>query len=81
MTTDLAEAESLAADQVCDLVTNGGEQVAVALVRTATHAVIAMAERTSQHPSGAYTTAPPVVVAFDRQAWLRIAVMCKAMSR
>lgn len=81
MTTDLVEAESLALDRVCDLVTNGGEQVAVALVRTTTHAVVAMAERSSQQPSGAYTTAPPVVCSFNRKQWLRIAVMCRAMDR
>lgn len=81
MTADLAEAESLAVDRVCDLVTNGGEPVAVALVRTATHAVVGLAMRLTQHPSGGFSVHPPVVCSFDRRQWLRIAVLCKAMDR
>ena len=80
MTTDLRDAEIMVARDVCRRVCEGAPGAAV-LVRTTTHAVVGFAMELSRHPSGFRRIPPPVICAFDRQAWLRIAVMCKAMDR
>ena len=63
-----------AVKQVCE-----GADVAVASARTETHHVVGLAVEIGRHPCGMRQLPPPVVVAFDREQWLRIAVGLRAM--
>ena len=80
MTPILAAAETAVAHTATRKVWEGAKH-AVAEARTETHHVVGLALELSRHPSGHRQLAPPVVVAFDRRQWLRVAVLVAALAR
>lgn len=62
--------------EVCE-----GREVAVASTRTDTHHVVGFALEMTRHPSGVREIPPPVVVSFQREHWVRIAICLKHLER
>lgn len=80
MTELLHAAEQAVAYAVAEQI-HAGEPVAVGTARTDTHHVVGLGLRLTEHPCGAYSTHPPVVVSFQREQWTRIAVYLKDLGR
>jgi hypothetical protein len=80
VTPILAAAETAVAYSATRRVCEGATH-AVAEARTETHHVVGLALEMGRHPSGNRQLAPPVVVAFDRRQWLRVAVLTAALAR
>lgn len=77
MISDAEEAVAMTVTrEVCE-----GQPCAVASTRTETHHVVGLAVELDRHPCGMRQIPPPVVVAFCREQWLRIALMLKALER
>lgn len=78
MTEILAAAEIAVGREVCRQVCEGAD-VAVASAKTDTHHTVGLALELGRHPCGMRQLPPPVVVSFDRETWLRIAIGLRAM--
>ena len=78
MTELLAAAEIAVATEVVKQVCEGAD-VAVASARTDRHHTVGLALEFGRHPCGMRQLPPPVIVSFDSEQWLRIAVGLRAM--
>lgn len=80
MTPELAAIEEHVAHEVATrTVCEGGSHVA--LGRAGRYRLAGLCVELERHPSGVRRIAPPVVVAFDAEHWLRICLLVSEMRR